>query len=91
MDPLKRTTLKKERGTARGRFTRKVNLFMDRHAKGDPFDVLEAIYSEVVSAFRHLEEKCESVITFFEDKDKEEEADGARKYLFDCDSDRCEI
>ena len=57
MEPVKETALKKERGTARGRFTHKVNLFMNRHTKGDPFDVLEAIHSEVVSAFRHLEGK----------------------------------
>ncbi|XP_050717433.1 uncharacterized protein LOC126999145 [Eriocheir sinensis] len=83
--------LKKERGTARGIFTRKFNLFMERHGKGDPFDVLEAIHGEVVSTFRHLEEKCENLITFLEDNDQKEEVDIARKYLFDCESDRCEV
>lgn len=91
MESGKETALKRVRGTAKGRFTRKVNLFMDRHAKDDSFDVLEAIHGEVVSAFSHLEEKCENLITFFEDNDQEEETDGARKYLFDCDSDRCEV
>ncbi|MPC55931.1 hypothetical protein E2C01_049879 [Portunus trituberculatus] len=90
MDKIKEATLRKERGTAKSRFTRKVNLFRECHAKGDPYDVLEAIHEELVSAFRDLEGKCENLISFLEDSGQEEEVQEACTYLSNCDNDRCE-
>ena len=43
-------SLRRERGTAKAKFTRKVNLFHEHMKKGDPPDVLESVYDEIVES-----------------------------------------
>lgn len=41
-------------------------MFRERHAKGNPHDLLEASHEEIVSTFSQLEGKCENLISFLE-------------------------
>ncbi|KAK8392502.1 hypothetical protein O3P69_014699 [Scylla paramamosain] len=49
------TTLRRVRAAAKAKFTRKVKLFHERLKQGDPPDVLESIYDEIVNQVHELE------------------------------------
>ncbi|XP_063603426.1 uncharacterized protein LOC134779294 [Penaeus indicus] len=79
--------LKKQRGTAKGKFTRKVTLCKEGIDRGDDLLVLKTNYEEVIEAFKCLECKNDELIQFIsdnedklEDKNLEEEAE---QYILD--------
>ncbi|XP_063846890.1 uncharacterized protein LOC135092357 [Scylla paramamosain] len=85
------TTLRRVRGAAKTKFTRKVKLFHERLKQGDPPDVLESVYDEIVNQVHELEVRGEDLIAHLEKcEGKQSEIDEANIYLVECDNTRCE-
>ena len=57
-------TLKRQRATTKGKFTRKVTLFNEGVDRGDHLSVLKSNYEEVLEAFKCLECKNDELINF---------------------------
>ncbi|XP_037793617.1 uncharacterized protein LOC119589114 [Penaeus monodon] len=79
--------LKKQRGTAKGKFTRKVTLCKEGIDRGDDVLVLKTNYEEVIEAFKCLECKNDELIQFISDnEDKLEDKNlgkEAEQYILD--------
>lgn len=85
------TTLRRVRGAAKAKFTRKVKLFHERLKQGDSPDVLESVYDEIVNQVHELEVRGEDLIAHLEKcEGKQSEIDEANVYLVECDNTRCE-
>ncbi|XP_047493545.1 uncharacterized protein LOC125042124 [Penaeus chinensis] len=61
--------LKKQRGIAKGKFTRKVTLCKEGIDRGDDLLVLKTNYEEVIEAFKCLECKNDELIQFISDNE----------------------
>lgn len=85
-------TLRRARGGAKSKFTRKVNLFHERLQQGDPPDVLESIYGEIVHQLQEVEVRGEALISHLEKcEGKQSEIVEANAYLVECDNNRCQV
>ena len=85
------TTIRQVRGTAKAKFTRKVNLFHELLKQGDPPDVLESVYDEIVIQLHELEVRGEDLIAHLEGCDgKQFVNDEANSFLVECDNTPCE-
>lgn len=62
--------LKKSRADAKRKFTRKVNLLKDAHARNDPLQVLKDIYHEVCEQFNRVEEINDVMVNSLDTKDE---------------------
>ena len=68
------TTLRKARGTAKGRFTRKMNLFKERLLRDDLLDVLESVNKKILDLFHEVEVESDNLIAHLQ-QFKHEQAD----------------
>ena len=85
-------SFKLKRGNLKSKFTRKCNTYKDRHAKGDPGEVLNDLYGNVVTTFENLEIICDQFIDFLVTNACEQsDIDEAHNYLALCESDKCNI
>ncbi|KAK4314188.1 hypothetical protein Pmani_014521 [Petrolisthes manimaculis] len=77
-------TLKRERATIKGKFTRKVTLYKEGVNRGDNLSVLKANYEEVLEAFEPLESKNEVLINFICDNNLDDTLEQeAQQYILD--------
>ncbi|XP_047499242.1 uncharacterized protein LOC125046242 [Penaeus chinensis] len=79
--------LKKQRGIAKGKFTRKVTLCKEGIDRGDDLLVLKTNYEEVIEAFKCLECKNDELIQFISDNEDKLEnknlGEEAEQYILD--------
>ena len=79
--------LLKRRATAKMVFTKKVNLFQDRIAKGDPYDSLKFSYSQIEERFDVLEGISLEIVDFYSNKGYDQNfIDEALEYSANCES-----
>ena len=79
--------LLKRRATAKMVFTKKVKLFQDRIAKGDPYDSLKLSYSQIEERFDVLERISLDLVDFYSDKGYDQNfIDEALEYSANCES-----
>lgn len=60
----------KSRADAKHKFTRKVNLLKDAHARDDPLQALKDIYHEVCEQFDRVEEINDTMVNSLDTKDE---------------------
>lgn len=77
-------TLKRQRATTKGKFTRKVTLCNEGVDRGDDLSVLKASYEEVLEAFKCLDSKNDELISFVSDNNLDDKLEQeAQQYILD--------
>ena len=85
------TTLRRAEWTAKGGFTRKVNLFKERLVKDDLLDVLESVYKEILDLLHEVEVGSDNLIAHLKPFKREQvDVDEVNVYLSECDN-SCEV
>lgn len=85
-------TLKRQRTTTKGKFTRKVTLCKEGLDRGDQLSVLKSNYEEVLEAFTCLESKNDELITLICDNKLDDTVEQeAQQYILDCERTRNDL